>query len=225
MAKIKINGVIVPNDYQDVYDWFGMDATSPRKVSNDMGQVILGERLDVEINSGGGEMFAGSEIYSLLKNYAGNVNVQIVGLAASAASVIAMAGDSIFMAPTAQLMIHNVQSRAAGDYRDMEQSAELLKNLNTSIANAYQLKTGMDQQALLDLMDQETWMNAQQAKDKGFVDGIMFDSGGVLTASTRELLPVTVINKTHKMFADRKNRKKAIYECRLNLLTLKGEQL
>jgi ATP-dependent protease ClpP protease subunit len=225
MAKIKINGVIVPNDYQDVYDWFGMDATSPRRVSNDIGQVALGEHLDVEINSGGGEVFAGSEIYSTLKNYAGNVNVQIVGLAASAASVIAMAGDSILMAPTAQLMIHNVQSQAAGDYRDMEQSAALLKNINTSIANAYQLKTGMDQQTLLDLMDQETWMNAQQAKDKGFVDGIMFDAGGVLTASIQGLLPVTVINKTHKMFADRKNREKEIYECRLNLLTLRGEQL
>lgn len=225
MAKIKINGAIVPNDYQDVYDWFGMDATSPRKVSNDIGQVVLGERLDVEINSGGGEVFAGSEIYSTLKNYTGNVNVQIVGLAASAASVIAMAGDSILMAPTAQLMIHNVQSQAAGDYRDMEQSAELLKNLNTSIANAYQLKTGMDQQALLDLMDQGTWMNAQQAKDKGFVDGIMFDAGGVLTASIQGLLPVTVINKTREMFADRKNREKEIYECRLNLLTLRGEQL
>ena len=112
--------------------------------------------MEVIINSGGGSVFAASEIYTTLKSYMGNVIVKIVGLAASAASVVAMAGTKVLMSPTAQMMIHNVTTYAEGDYRDMEHTAVILKNANDTIANAYRLKSGKTQEELLALMDDET---------------------------------------------------------------------
>src|SRR5690606_21231794 len=156
--------------------------------------------VEVVINSGGGDVYSGSEIYTALKDYSGHVTVKIVGIAASAASVIAMAGDKVLISPTAQIMIHNVSSIAQGDYRVMTHEAEILKNYNKSIANAYMLKTGLSQEELLTLMDKETWLNAQQAKEKGFVDEIMFDSTNRLVAGpTTSLLPQNVINKMRNM--------------------------
>ena len=155
-----------------------------------------GEDLEVEINSGGGSVFAGSEIYTALKSYKGNVTVKIVGLAASAASVIAMAGKKVLMSPTAQMMIHNVSSRAEGDYREMEHTAEILKSANDTIANAYRLKTGKEQKELLSLMDKETWMTAQKAKELGFIDEIMFEDLQLAASTSYSgLLPPEVINK------------------------------
>jgi len=189
MAKVQIKGPIVSTSVKWIYEWFGIDATSPK----DVDQALIdanGEDLEVEINSGGGDVFSGSEIYTALKGYSGNVIVKIVGIAASAASVIAMAGKKIMISPTAQIMIHNVSSSVSGDYRDMEHEAEVLKNYNVSIANSYLLKTGMDQKELLALMNQETWMNAQQATQYGFADEVMFNEGNQLVAS---LIPVTIL--------------------------------
>src|SRR5690554_6323806 len=132
--KINIKGPIIQSSHQWIYDWLGMEATSPKSVS-DLIEQANGEDLEVEINSGGGSVFAGSEIYTALKSYNGNVTVKIVGLAASAASVIAMAGKKIMMSPTAQMMIHNVSSYSAGDHNDMEHTAEILKNADKTIAN------------------------------------------------------------------------------------------
>lgn len=194
--KINIKGPIVGNSDAWIYEWFGIEATSPQKVSDAL-EKANGEDIEVEINSGGGSVFAGSEIYTALKSYPGNVTVKIVGLAASAASVIAMAGNKVMMSPTAQMMIHNVSSCAEGDYREMEHTAEILKNANDTIANAYRLKTGKTQEELLRLMDKETWMTAQKAKELGFVDEIMFENDSQLVASTdySGMLPPEVINK------------------------------
>lgn len=195
MAKVQIKGPIVSSDVKWIYDWFGIDATSPKDVSQQITDAN-GEDLEVEINSGGGDVYAGSEIYTALKGHVANVTTRIVGLAASAASVVAMSGKKVMMTPTGQFMIHNVSSRAQGDYRDLEHSAEVLKNHNVSIANAYMLKTGMNQDDLLELMNQETWLNAQQAKEYGFVDEIMFDDNNQLVASVNSImLPPEVINK------------------------------
>ena len=111
--KINVKGAIVPNNEKWIYDLLDMDATSP----NDIIDALPSTNEDVEIiiNSGGGEVMSGSEIYTALKSYAGNVNVKVVGVAASAASVIAMAGDTIEMSPTAQMMIHNASTLAYGD--------------------------------------------------------------------------------------------------------------
>lgn len=197
MKKINIKGAIISNSDQWIYDWFGIDATSPKSVNNAIIEAN-GDELEVEINSGGGDVFAGSEIYTALKAYSGNVTIKIVGLAASAASVIAMAGDKILMSPTGQIMIHNVSSRTAGDYRDMEHSSEVLKNANTTIANAYRLKTGMSEEDLLAMMNKETWLTPQQALENKFIDGIMFSNGNVnlvAGALSSNLLPIEVIEK------------------------------
>ena len=196
MKSVNVKGAIVSNDDQWIYDWFGMDATSPKSV-NDAIVEANGDDLEVEINSGGGDVFAGSEIYTALKSYRGNVTTKIVGLAASAASVIAMAGKNILMSPTGQMMIHNVSAQSSGDYRDMQHTADVLKNANTTIANAYRLKTGMSEADLLSMMNQETWLTPQQALENKFIDEIMFTDGQVnLVASIQSnLLPIEVIEK------------------------------
>ena len=229
--KINVKGPIVSNSDAWIYEWFGIEATSPQKV-NDALEKANGEDIEVEINSGGGSVFAGSEIYTALKSYPGNVTVKIVGLAASAASVIAMAGNKVMMSPTAQMMIHNVSSRAEGDYRDMEHTAEVLRNANNTIANAYRLKTGKTQEELLTLMDNETWMTAQKAKELGFIDEIMFENDSQLVASTdySGMLPPEVINKIRNTIKNPFNSQEngtdifmQKIKSQLNLLKLKGE--
>lgn len=194
--KIKIRGIIVPNDDKWVYDLFEMEAISPKDIEDQLA-LANGEELEVEINSPGGDVYSGSEIYTALKEYAGDVTVKIMGLAASAAGVIAMAGKTVMISPPAQIMIHNVSAYGAyGDYRVLEHEAAVLKNYNVSIANAYQLKTGLDQKELLGMMNKETWLNAQQAIEKGFADKIMFDEGMRLTASTGNgMVPREIMNK------------------------------
>ncbi|MCS4480666.1 Clp protease ClpP [Clostridium botulinum] len=195
--KIEVKGTVVSNEDALVYKWFDMDCICPKDVNNLIKQTGNNEELEVEINSGGGSVFAGSEIYTALKSYKGNVTIKIVGLAASAASVIAMAGNKILMSPTAQMMIHNASASIGGDYRNMEHGAEILKNINSTIANAYKLKTGMNHETLLDLMDKETWLTPQQALEKQFVDEVMFENEEFkATASfSNTLLPQEVINK------------------------------
>ncbi len=222
--KINIKGPIISSNDAWIYDWLGIEATSPKSVNNAI-EKANGEDLEVEINSGGGSVFAGSEIYTALKSYKGNVTVRIVGLAASAASVIAMAGNRILMSPTAQIMIHNVSSRASGDYRDMEHTAEVLKNANNTIANAYRLKTKKTQEELLELMDKETWMTANRAKELGFIDEIMFEDDLQLVASTdySGLLPKETIEKIRNTIKSPTEKESDILMAKLNFLKLKGE--
>ncbi|MFW5872285.1 MAG: head maturation protease, ClpP-related, partial [bacterium] len=129
--KIPIKGIIVANDEKWIYELFGYEVTTPRDVDQILKE-IENEDLEVIINSPGGDVYSGSEIYTILKDHKNNVDVKIVGVAASAASVVAMAGDSVKISPTAQIMIHNVSSGAQGDYREMEHQAEVLKNYNKS---------------------------------------------------------------------------------------------
>lgn len=229
--KINIKGPIISNSEAWIYDWFGIENTSP-KVVNDAIEKAKGEDIEVEINSGGGSVFAGSEIYTALKSYSGYVTVKIVGLAASAASVIAMAGKKIIMSPTAQMMIHNVSSRASGDYRDMQHTADVLKNANDTIANAYRLKTGKTQEELLKLMDNETWLTAEKAKEQGFVDEIMFENDLQLVANTdfSGMLPQEVIDKIRNTIKNPFNSEKneavfLLQKTKLNFLKLKGDGL
>jgi ATP-dependent Clp protease protease subunit len=229
-VKVNIKGPIVSNSDAWIYEWFGIEATSPNSV-NKVLEKANGEDIEVEINSGGGSVFAGSEIYTSLKSYKGNVTVKIVGLAASAASVIAMAGKKIMMSPTAQMMIHNVSSWASGDYRDMEHTAEVLKSANNTIANAYRLKTGKTQEELLSLMDDETWMTAEKAKELGFIDEIMFEDGIQLVANTdfSGMLPPEVINKIRNTVKNPLNsqqdeeKETDILMANFNYLKLKGD--
>lgn len=228
-TKIPIKGIIVPNDEKWIYEWFEIEVTTPGDV-NALIEEAEGEDLEVEINSSGGDVYAGSEIYTILKDYQGRVEVKIVGVAASAASVVAMAGDPVKISPTAQIMIHNVWEVAQGDYRVFEHEAEVLKGFNKSIANAYMLKTGMSEKELLKMMDEETWLTAQKAKEYGFVDEIMFDEEKRLAASLRTgsnfMLPPKVINKMRDFLKKHdENDELEICKARLNLLKLKGANL
>lgn len=197
MARISVKGPIISSNDQWIYDWFGIEATSPKKVDAEI-EKANGEEVEVHINSGGGSVFAGSEIYTALRSYKGDVVVKIVGLAASAASVIAMSGKRVLMSPTAQMMIHNVSAYSEGDYRDMEHTAEILRNANETIANAYMLKSGMNKEELLGMMDKETWLTPHQAVELKLIDEIMFEENQVqLVASVGSsmLLPKEVIEK------------------------------
>ena len=127
------------------------------------------------INSPGGDCVAASQIYSMLMDYKGNVTVKIDGVAASAASVIAMAGTQVLMAPTALMMIHNPMTVAFGDHTDMQKAIEMLDEVKESIINAYEIKTSLSRAKLSHLMDSETWMNANKAVELGFADDILTD--------------------------------------------------
>lgn len=176
MPDIEIKGTIVDDDDGWIYDWFGIANTTAKKVKNGL-EEAKGEAVTVKVNSGGGDLFAGNEIYYLLKAYRGWVTVDIMGLAASAATVICCAGNRVRANPGAQYMIHNVSCVAAGDYNAMDHASQVLQNANKAVSNIYQLKTGMSEQELLDLMNQESWMDATKAKEYGFVDEIIGDGG------------------------------------------------
>jgi ATP-dependent protease ClpP protease subunit len=169
--KISIRGPIVSSNLHRLYQFYGMEATSPKSVADALTKGN-GERAEVEINSGGGEIFAASEIYTALRSYAGGVIVRIVGLAASAASIIAMAGESE-MTPTGMMMIHNVQTEASGDYRQMEHTAGTLRDANHAIISAYIAKTGRPEAEIAAMMDAETWITAERAVELGLVDRVM----------------------------------------------------
>lgn len=222
MRKIEVKGTIVGNADKWIYEWFGMDATCPKDVNAAISEAN-GEPLLVEINSGGGDVFAGSEIYTALKAYAGTVEINIVGLAASAASLIAQAGHSR-ISPTALFMVHNVSGSAAGDFHDMQQEAEILQTANKAVAAAYLEKTGKSMEELLGIMDAETWMDAQKAVEYGFVDEVMFASAPTLTNGIG-VLPAQTIHKLKDLLPARgeENAEVKTVTAKLKLLRLKGE--
>jgi ATP-dependent Clp protease protease subunit len=197
--KINIKGPIISNGEQWIYDYFGIDATSPKQVLDQI-EKAGNEDLEVDINSGGGSVFDASEIYTSLKSYQGKVNGKIVGIAASAASVIAMASDNLSMSPTSQMMIHNASMRGQGDYRDMEHNAGFLKNVNQTIANAYSLKSGKEYSELLSMMDHETWLTPQQALEHNLIDEVMFGNQTTQIVASLEsgMIPQAIVEKMRK---------------------------
>ena len=128
----------------------------------------------LHINSPGGDCIAASQIYTMLMDYPHDVKVQIDGVAASAASVIAMAGTHVSMSPTALMMIHNPFTLALGDSEEMRKAIQLLDEVKEGIINAYEIKTGLSRTRLSHMMDSETWMNAKKAKDLGFCDEVLY---------------------------------------------------
>jgi len=183
VAKINIRGPIIPNDDKWFYDYYSMESTCPKDVQ-DIIDSAKGEKLDIDINSGGGDIFAGAEISAAIKRYTGEVEIIIPTLAGSAASEIAMAGRCSMM-PSALMMVHNVAiSGASGDYHEMDKASEMLQKANQSIANAYMMKSGMSAEDTLAMMDKTTWLTAQDAKGKGLIDEILFmDAGSEVTLS------------------------------------------
>ena len=222
MAKINIKGPIVSSQQQWIYDYFGIEATSPAKVNKVLDSIMTNEDLEIEINSPGGDISAGSEIYTAIRAYnKGNKRANIVGSAFSAGSVVAMACEC-YMSPTAMMMIHKVSTYAEGNSDDLDKTSNVLRIADQTVANAYIAKSGMDMKSALKMMSEETWFTAQQAKDKGLIDGIMFEDAqpAQLNNSFVNLIPLEIINKMQKERLD--NLSKDKLQNKLNYLKLKG---
>ena len=230
---IEVKGTIVSNDDAWIYDYFEIENTCPAKIKKALAEAN-GEGVTIQVNSGGGDVFAGTEIYYLISDYKGKTTVDIVGFAASAATIICCAGDVVRATPGAQYMIHNVSCGAYGDYNEMDHTSDILRNANKAISNIYRVKTGMKEVALLELMNKETWMDATKAKELGFVDEII-GGNGLLGSG-----PITIHNSIAKILSDEvKNKIRAsvknpsgqeksapditMQKNRLELLRLKGE--
>lgn len=170
-VEIDVRGDIIGNDDKWIYDWLEWDSTCPNDIKNALLTMPADDKLIVNVNSGGGSVMAGQEIYSLLHGRE-DVEIHIQSLAGSAASVIAMA-NTCKMSPVATIMIHNVSmSGASGDYHAMQKNAEVLKTMNSALAEAYVAKTGKTKDEILKMMDKETWITASQALEMGFIDEV-----------------------------------------------------
>lgn len=153
--------------------WYG-DEVTPQLFKDELN--AGNGNITVWVNSPGGDVFAAAQIYNMLRDYKGSVTVKIDGIAASAASVIAMAGDMVCVSPVAMMMIHNPATMAMGETKDMQKAIAMLNEVKESILNAYEFKTGLTRTRLSHMMDDETWFNAKKAVELGFADKILFDS-------------------------------------------------
>ena len=224
--SLMIQGTIVPDDDAEIYDYYGITNVCPQKVTDAI-EAENGGPLDVEIGTCyGGDVFSGSQMYAELKGYQGGIHIKITGLAASAASIIAMAGESE-MAPTAQLMVHRASSFADGNTHDMDKAAARLKTADEAIAAAYVAKSGMQLSDALKMMDAETWLTAEQAVEKGLVDKVMFadnaiTAGQFIANFGNQILPPEVIEKTRDILHPPESPEPNSAESK-NLDTIKAE--
>ena len=163
-----LNGIIAGNG-----TWYG-DNVTPAAFKEELHGSGENSPVTVWIDSPGGDVFAAAEIYNALKEYKGHVTIKIGSIAASAASVIAMAGDVVLISPVGQIMIHNPWTFSIGDSEEMRRAAEMLDSVKESIINAYQLKTGLSRTVISHLMDDDKYMDANEAIEKGFCDGMLF---------------------------------------------------
>ncbi|HEP5989669.1 TPA: Clp protease ClpP [Streptococcus pyogenes] len=202
--RINLKGPLIANNSQEVYDYYGMEAASAKsiieKLPEDNSDIIL------EVNSNGGLVTVGSEIYTALRNYKGKVIAEITGMAASAASVAVMGADKVVMSPTAQMMVHKALFNwVAGNSDDLDKASNALKSSDKAIVNAYVAKTGLPEDEIMELMKNETFMYAQDAVEKGFADEVM--SFEAVASIDNQMLPQAVIDD---YYANRSKRKQEI---------------
>ena len=204
--------------------WWG-DEVTPKLFKSELDSVD-GD-LTVFVNSPGGDCFAASEIYNALKEHNGKITVKVDSLAASAASVIAMAGDVVLMSPVSMMMCHNPSMMLCGEVSELEKGIDFLNEIKEGIINAYQNKTGLSRAKISKMMDSETWMNAKSAYDLGFCDKIMYSDNDKLKSGTDFIFDKKSM-VTNTVSAMRKKLKKiekepqgtdiSQFETRLNLL-------
>lgn len=190
--RVQLNGEVIRSEHQWLYDWFGIDAFSPAMVRQAVDNNPEGEELELEINSPGGSVFAGFEIYSILRG-AKCITVAIVqSLAASAASTVMVGCKKVLLSPVAQVMIHLPITETYGNRHDHQESLQMLDAITQSILNGYQLRCGdkATRERLEDLMNHETWLPAQDAVELGLADAIMMEGEEVDAAA----LPLSVVN-------------------------------
>lgn len=171
MKQYDLNGAIVSNDDAWIYDWFEMDYISPAKVKSYLTEAA-GDNIVLNINSGGGDLYSGVNIHDMIQAYSGDVEIHVSGIAASAASVIAMAGRCL-MSPASVMMIHNTACQDYGNKRDKINTAGVLGIHDKAIAQLYAQKTGKDMSEISRMMDKETFLDAKTALENGFIDGIL----------------------------------------------------
>lgn len=200
--------VLVLNGEISDETWFG-DEVTPKLFKADLDK-CQGD-ISVWINSPGGDVFAAAQIYNMLMDYHHNVTVKIDGLAASAASVIAMAGTEVQMSPVAMMMIHNPMTVAIGDSAEMQKASAMLDEVKESIMNAYEIKTGLTRTKISHLMDAESWFNAKKAVELGFADKILFSDDAEETGEEKPLEAVMFSRKAvtnsllQKLMPEKKN--------------------
>lgn len=206
--KINVKGEIVSNDDKEIYDLFGIESTCPSDITAII-EKANGDKLDIVIDSPGGDVIAGNTIYDAIRSYAGEVNIHIIN-AASAATIIACASTSEIN-PSGGFLIHNVSIYgASGDQNAMEDYGNYIDAMNRSISTAYQLKTGKSQAELLAMMNKGTlnlgtMLTAQEAVEQGFVDKIAESKNISFAASFgNSMLPRSVIDKTRAMLKNQK---------------------
>lgn len=174
MVTIAIKGTIVDDDDAEVYDFWEYSYTAPKNVAKSLSEAN-GQDVVLEINSPGGYVNAGSEIYTRLKEYPGNVVAKIVGQACSAASWIALAADKVVISPTAQIMIHRASLGVQGNADDLSSAINALDEMDQAYVDLYSKRTGKTPEEIYQLMAKTTWMNAKTAVENGFADEIMFE--------------------------------------------------
>ena len=184
--------VLVLNGEISDETWF-VDEVTPKLFKDDLDK-CQGD-IAVWINSPGGDVFAAAQIYNMLMDYPHNVTVKIDGLAASAASVIAMAGTEVQMSPVAMMMIHNPMTVAIGDSAEMQKAIAMLDEVKESIMNAYEIKTGLTRTKISHLMDAESWFNAKKAVELGFADKILFSDDAEEAGSDQDMEAVMFSRK------------------------------
>lgn len=170
--KINVKGPIVSNDMAWLYHYFGWDASCPNDLREGL-EEAAGEEVVIEINSPGGVCVYGYEMYTVLKEYEGRTTAHVIS-AMSAATLLACAADEALISDTGIFMIHNVQSMAEGDYRDLQMKSDALREFNAGIINAYVRKTGKSREEIQQLMDSSSYMSPQTAIEQGFIDGYLF---------------------------------------------------
>lgn len=170
--KINIKGDIIPNDYAWIYDWMEWDYTCPKQIESALNHAD-GDEVIFLINSGGGSVFDGYEIFNLIKSYTGKTTAKIVGLAASAASFIAMSSDKVQASALSQIMIHRASNGNKGNAPGHYANAEFLEQIDNTIVKAYTMKNGKSDEEMVSLMDKTTWFTAEQALEEGLIDEII----------------------------------------------------
>ncbi len=205
-TKIEVKGPVINDDQSFFYDYFGQPYISPAKLN----EALPKDDSDVEliINSNGGDVYAASDIWTSLKEYHGIVTAKVYGMAASAASVIAMAADKLIMSPTARLMIHNSSTYGEGDHEEFSDVSKLLKGTDKSIAQAYMDKTGKSEKEVLNIMENTSYYTAEEALEAGLIDEVMDfsveDPVQLFAASNTGMIPPQVIDKFREEIIDEK---------------------
>lgn len=190
MKKIDVKGPIISNDSAWLYRYFGWDAASPSMLTEAL-EDASGDDVVIEINSPGGICVYGYEMYTAIMNYAGKVTVHVIS-AMSAATLLVCAADEALISDTGIFMIHNTQSYAEGDYRDLQMEADALREFNAGIINAYVRKTGKSREEIQSLMDSSSYMSPQTAIEHGFIDGYMFGDPNA-KRENQEIVPTNIV--------------------------------